>query len=375
MTKKIAGAAILFCLIAAALYVYVVGRPLALSKNTALSFDLPEDIREILYYASMAPSGHNTQPWKVTYSKQAGTFTLAFDTSRELTQVDPHNREAFISLGAFLENWKQAAQAYGYTASVTILPEPDSTVNVAHIALIPAGSRPADAQQRLAHILARMLGRHTDKRMYEPRPIPEKSINTIIEKNRPYLHFYAKGTPEYAWLVSSTVEAMSAQAHHEGKRIELADWFRFSNAEARQTKDGLPAEQLGLQGPLKALFYTLYNREAAGKESFALEAVNKTEQQASSAAGFFVITGATDFAGSVQAGMHFERFWLDAVELGISIHPMSQILEEEPFASNAMKELSLNVPVQMIVRAGINSDYGQNNRIRRDIGSFTKQGE
>ena len=73
--------------------------------------------------------------------------------------------------------------------------------------------------------------------------------------------------------------------------------------------------------------------------------------------------------------MHFERFWLDAVELGISIHPMSQILEEEPFASNAMKELSLNVPVQMIVRAGINSDYGQNNRIRRDIGSFTKQGE
>ncbi|PVZ87875.1 hypothetical protein C9426_09740 [Serratia sp. S1B] len=370
MTKgKIGMVVVLFCLITTAIYGYFIGRPLVLSRDMSLSFEVPEDIRETLYYASMAPSGHNTQPWRIPYDKQTGGFILAFDANRSLAQVDPHNRESFISLGAFLENWKQAAQAYGYVPSITILPEPDANLHVAQITLAPANSRPADAQQQLAQIILR----HTDKRNYEDRPISEAAIEELFDNNRPYLHFYAKGTLEYAWIARNTVEAMNVQAHNARKRVELADWFRFSDGEARQSRDGLPAEQLGLKGPLKAIYYTFYSREGAGKESFALEAVSKTEQQVANAAGFFVITGAKDFTGSVQAGMHMERFWLDAVALGISIHPMSQILEEEPYTSNVMKELGLKTPVQMILRAGINTDYGQNNRIRRDISSFTHQ--
>lgn len=85
----------------------------------------------------------------------------------------------------------------------------------------------------------------------------------------------------------------------------------------------------------------------------------------------FCHNGAGDFQGIIRAGMHFERFWLDAVELGISLHPMSQILEEKPFSDDVMKALNLNAPVQMIVRAGITSNYGENNGIRRNISRFT----
>ena len=371
MIKKIAGIIAVLCMALAIIYICRVGQPLVFERDTSLSFDLPTDTRDILYYASLAPSGHNTQPWKISYNKQTNTFTLSFDSRRGLPQVDPHNRESFISLGAFLENWKQAAQAHGYGASISILPEPDSGAGVARIVLAPAevrqeGKLPSGGEQ----ILAGMRGRHTDKRRYESRPIPEAALKTILEKNRPYLHFYAKGTSEYVWLSRNAVEAMRTQALHEGKRAELADWLRFSDAEARLAKDGLPAEQLGLTGPIKALFYIFYDRESAAKKSFAMEAIKQTEQQVDSAAGFFVVTGSQDFAGTIRAGMHFERFWLDAVSLGISIHPMSQILEEAPFAGNVMKELNLNEPVQMIVRAGMNKDYGQNNRVRRGIGSF-----
>jgi len=366
MITRITGAVVFFCLIAVGIYVYVVGKPLVLDNDAQLSLAVPEEHKGVFYYASMAPNGHNVQPWKVLYNGQNGTYTLLFDSSRGLAQVDPQNREAFISLGAFLENWKQAAQAYGYTAEISILPEPGASMEVAHITLTKSGNLPADAEQRLA----RMLIRHTDKRAYEARALPESAINAILEINQPHLRFYPKGTPEFAWLSRNTVEAMRVQAGHEGKRLELADWMRFSNAEARQSRDGLPAEQLGLTGTLKVIFYTFYNREAAA-ENFAIEAVKQTEQQVHSAAGFFVVTGSSDFKGIVQAGMHFEKFWLDAVELGISIHPMSQILEEEPFASNVMGALSLDAPAQMIVRVGINSDYGKNSRIRRDVNSFT----
>lgn len=371
MNKKAIGIAVVSCLVIAAGYIYSVGRPLELGGDTSLSFDMPEDFKNILQYASMAPSGHNAQPWKVRYSENTAGFTLFFDSSRSLPQVDSHNREALISLGAFLENWEQAAQSYGYEASITILPELGSNMEVAHILLEPAGQPPTDAKLRLV----RLLNRHTDKRSYEARPIPASAIGEIVGNHQPYLHFYPKGTPEYAWLSTNAVEAARAQAHHAGKRLELADWMRFSNAEASQSRDGLPAEQLGLTGLLKVVFYTFYSRETAAAEPFALEAIKQAEQQVNSAAGFFVVTGSSDFRATVQAGMHFEKFWLDAVEFGVSIHPMSQILEEEPFASNIMQALSLDTPVQMIVRAGINSDYGQNNRIRRNINSFTFQKE
>lgn len=69
--------------------------------------------------------------------------------------------------------------------------------------------------------------------------------------------------------------------------------------------------------------------------------------------------------------MHFEKFWLDAVELGIASHPRSQILEEGAFADSVMEASRLEAPAQMIARAGIHRDYGQNNRLqKRDQGFY-----
>ena len=366
MSRKCLGITVVLCLLMVAVYVFAVGRPIMLAKDTSLPFDMPEDFKDILYYASLAPSGHNTQPWKVRYNRDAKSFTLFFDVSRGLPQVDSRNREALISLGAFLENLNQAAQAYGYEASIAVLPEFGINMEIAHATLEKVRETSADTEQRLESLRIR----HTDKRSYEPRPIPETAIRDILGNHHLYLHFYRKGSAEFAWLSANAVEAMRVQAHHEGKRAELADWMRFSDREAQQMRDGLPAEQLNLKGPLKAFFYTFYNRESAAEESFALEAIKKTEGQVSSATGFFVVTGASDFTSTIQAGRHFERFWLDATEMGISIHPLSQILEEGPFANTVSEALHLDAPVQMIVRAGMNADYGQSNRIRRAISSF-----
>jgi hypothetical protein len=39
-----------------------------ISKDTETSFPLSPDLREVLYYASLAPNGHNAQPWKLGIS-------------------------------------------------------------------------------------------------------------------------------------------------------------------------------------------------------------------------------------------------------------------------------------------------------------------
>ena len=56
----------------------------------------------ILYYASLAPSGHNSQPWFVTV-KSPNAWIIGADPQRRLPAVDPNNREAMLAIGAFAD--------------------------------------------------------------------------------------------------------------------------------------------------------------------------------------------------------------------------------------------------------------------------------
>ena len=70
---------------------------------------IPPDLHRILYYASLAPSGHNAQPWTVRLDGQQ--MWIGTDSARWLPNVDPTNREVTLSVGAFIENLIAAAPA------------------------------------------------------------------------------------------------------------------------------------------------------------------------------------------------------------------------------------------------------------------------
>ena len=73
----------------------------------------------MLYYASLAGSSHNSQPWKVEVTHDS-LIRLYADTTRALTVVDPGQRELYISLGAFIENFNLAAGNLGYNSTVKL---------------------------------------------------------------------------------------------------------------------------------------------------------------------------------------------------------------------------------------------------------------
>ena len=70
------------------------------------------DFIQIASYASKAPSGHNTQPWKFNITDS--TITVLPNLDVALPVVDRNNRELFISLGCATENLCIAAEAKGY---------------------------------------------------------------------------------------------------------------------------------------------------------------------------------------------------------------------------------------------------------------------
>src|SRR5262249_59581465 len=84
------------------------------------------ELHGLLYYASLAPSGHNAQPWTVRLDGR--DIWVGTDSARWLPKVDPANREVMLSVGAFLENLITAAPAHGFVADYEVAgtqPTPD----------------------------------------------------------------------------------------------------------------------------------------------------------------------------------------------------------------------------------------------------------
>ena len=60
---------------------------------------LDNDGYKILYYASLAPSGHNSQPWFVKIISKT-QWIIGSDSDRWLLQVDGENRETMLLLSS-----------------------------------------------------------------------------------------------------------------------------------------------------------------------------------------------------------------------------------------------------------------------------------
>lgn len=90
-------------------------RPSALSALT----DVAAINYELIRYATLAPSSHNTQCWKfaltsnVIGNANSKGIVILPDLSRRCPAVDPDDHHVFISLGCATENLVQAALAHG----------------------------------------------------------------------------------------------------------------------------------------------------------------------------------------------------------------------------------------------------------------------
>lgn len=71
---------------------------------------------ELVRYATLAPSSHNTQCWKFAVEGQG--ITILPDLSRRCPMVDPDHHHLYVSLGCAAENLVQAAQALGLRGEV-----------------------------------------------------------------------------------------------------------------------------------------------------------------------------------------------------------------------------------------------------------------
>jgi nitroreductase len=262
-------------------------------------------LRFLLRYAILAPSTKNSQPW--AFSVQANRVCLIADLKRGQPIADPDRRELYISLGCALENLLVAAEHFGLRHGVTYFPERGQEELVATVILAPGG---VPSHARAGATLSAILRRHNDNSVFRAWPVPDELRQRLMACCvEPDLRVNLTDDLHFRrWIDALTLKADRVEFANRAFRKELSYWIG-------QGVFGEP--------PLMARL----GRLAVSKLDLGEAVAQQDHAIVESAALLGLISAEGDsHLAHVRAGQLFERLWLTATAMGVSVHPMSQTM-------------------------------------------------
>jgi nitroreductase len=168
-----------------------------------------EQLAWAVSWAVLAPSSHNTQPWRFTIHENR--VDVVADRARALAVVDPEDRELIISCGAALFHLRLALDQLGWRASVEIVPASVDGDVVASVRLV---ERCAPSSE-LAPLFSAIPQRHTNRQPFAKRDVDEALVSELQHQ----------AGREGAWLywARGLYKEAVAQLIAEGDRMQMAD--------------------------------------------------------------------------------------------------------------------------------------------------------
>jgi hypothetical protein len=326
---------------------------------------LQPDEREILFLASLAPSGHNTQPWFVELVAPYH-WIVGSDHRKWLPGVDPLQRETMLSIGAFLQNLEYAARSFGYTCQWSLLATTNQDDRVMDVRLVKAGSRDSGNPES-------MKQRRTVRRGFLSDPLRKEDVAHLVDTEPERVHYLPAGGREARFINEQTMEANRLQTYRDPAQQELADWIRFSSADARKYRDGLTTGSMEIQGMAGWVLRNFYGKDSVLEKDFRERGLDQVRREVSSSAGWLIITSQdASVASLLDCGRRMQRLFLKVRGRNIAIHPMTQILEEPSTKRALPAAIGLGEHIQFILRTGYLAHYPLPVSLRRPVSWFVR---
>lgn len=324
-----------------------------------------EIIKKILNEACHCANAHNAQMWQVKITSDS-KITLYFDKTRLLLEVDPDNKESLITMGAFIQNIVYAASLYNLKASVEIFDKTNVDGKIAEISFIKNESFHLDKNFK-----KKMLNRHTDRNIFKKKAIDNNILQTLVNIDAGNIKYFSLNSEQGYYIRKSLIDANIKQANNDRKQAELAKWMRISWRDIISNSDGITPKMIGMPFPARVFVYTFFNKRLVMTKFFRVSGIDKVKAQVNNCAGFFVITSETNSQKDlIESGQLLQDFWIRANQLGLSVQPMSQILEEQPFMDEINSEIGINKPISMILRVGYPIKKTKPSSKRRSVDKF-----
>lgn len=137
-----------------------------------------ERLKFLVNFAVLAPSSHNSQPWK--FRVEQNSISILPETKRLLPVSDPQNRHLYIALGCALENLLVAADYYGLTPTVAYLPptHPDCAAKIDFSSAQKKENNPG-------HLIFAIPNRRSNRNKYANTAPPKELLSKLQQQSNP----------------------------------------------------------------------------------------------------------------------------------------------------------------------------------------------
>ena len=310
-------------------------------SKDALSYNIPGDVmpsgyilnqqelHQLVESANLAPSGGNVQPWIWIFDKK-GVLHLFHDQARSHSLLDFLGTGSLIAFGAALENLRLAAAKIGLEIEIIDQINDFEEDCIASIRFISKSTEPIRVP--FAELVEGIGIRCTNRRN-------EKKQNLTPDQVSEFVTIATKSGFELEMLEhESELEKLSEilggmdrmRLFHEQGLKDFIHEVRWSDKEAKETKDGIDIATLELSGTERAAMGLLKDPRTVSffrkfLMGFGLTKISK--QTLTSSSAVFLLSGkGSNPKTYLSAGEAIQRIWINANLHGLSFQPVTASL-------------------------------------------------
>lgn len=301
------------------------------SRQTSVT---AEQIKSLLSYAVLAPSSHNTQPWRFEIAD--GAVSIFADRTRALPANDPDDRELTISCGCALMNLRVAAAHEGIGVAFDITPDSGEDDLLAVVSFNEENS----SSEGTSGLFNSIEGRRTYRKCFASRDIPAAildSLSAIASEEGSWLEVIdsEEDRQKVAELVS---EGDSIQWSNPSWRRELAAWMH-----PRQRGDGLTVP--GIVAPIAQVVVRTFDMG---------NGVGAKDKQLADESPVLAVLGTAgdNVADWLAVGQALEKVLLSAHSQGLQASYLNQPIQVASLRPKLQNLLSQQGFPQILLRLG-----------------------
>lgn len=292
-------------------------------------------LRRAAVRATLAPSVHNTQPWKLRVGSDG--LSLSADRSRQLPVLDPTARQLLISCGCAVLNARVSLAGDGFRAEVIRTAGQDPLVTLRIV------DGPADVG--LAALDNVIELRQTNRRQFTDPAVPEQILNeleAVVAAEDAWL-FVVRDPDQRLAVATLSQYADDIENLNPAYRAELRAW----TSDDPLRRDGVP--------PIAVPHVDGSAQDEVPIRDFDTRGVGGLPAATRSSKQQCLVLLGTDSdteAAWLRAGEALERMLLEITRHGYTASPLTQVTEVPSARAQLRGELGLLGYPHVLIRIG-----------------------
>ncbi|HEY3737618.1 MAG TPA: hypothetical protein VGL26_09240 [Jatrophihabitans sp.] len=299
--------------------------------------------REVLRHAALrallAPSVHNTQPWRFVLTDDA--LEVHADFSRQLHVLDPRGRQLTISCGAALLNARVAIEAVGFEPAVQRFPDPQDPSLLARVTIGDEHTHPHSVALNLA-----IEHRRTNRREFTHEDVPQGLVDSLVDLAA------AEGASLFP-IVAPDHRAAIATLSMMADRIEQQDPAYLAEIANWTTDD--PRRDDGVQGSTVPYGQNVEHNDLLPLRNFDVRGMGWLPSAIASGPDqcLLLLCSVEDGPrGWLRTGEALERIWLELTDERYWASPLTQVIEVGLTRGQLQRAIGRPQHPQLLLRVG-----------------------